>query len=52
MAADRSYVAQNNAQRERLRALVARLKDEDLHRPLPAPLAGGSRVWLLAQSTW
>ncbi|OLC36369.1 MAG: hypothetical protein AUH81_08240 [Candidatus Rokubacteria bacterium 13_1_40CM_4_69_5] len=36
MAADRSYVAQNNAQRERLRALVARLKDEDLRRPLPA----------------
>jgi hypothetical protein len=36
MAADRSYVAENSAQRQRLRALVERLGDEDLRRPLPA----------------
>ncbi|MGH7323953.1 MAG: DinB family protein [Candidatus Rokuibacteriota bacterium] len=36
MAVDRSYVAENTAQRERLRALVDRLKDEDLRRPLNA----------------
>ncbi len=36
MAVDRSYVAENNAQRERLRALVARLSDEELCRPLSA----------------
>lgn len=36
MAVDRSYVAQNDAQRERLRALVERLPDPDLARPLAA----------------
>ena len=36
MAADRTYVAQNNAQRERLRTLVARLSDDALRRPLDA----------------
>lgn len=36
MAADRAYIAHNTAQRERLRALVARLSDEDLRRPLSA----------------
>ncbi len=36
MAVDRSYVAQNNTQRERLRALVDRLSDEELRRPLSA----------------
>ncbi len=32
MAADRSYVEKNRAQRERLRGLVARLSDDDLCR--------------------
>lgn len=36
MSANRAYVAENNAQRERLRALVARLSDDDLSRPLDA----------------
>lgn len=36
MAVDRSYIAHNNAERERLRALVDRLSDEDLNRPLSA----------------
>jgi hypothetical protein len=36
MTVDRSYVADNDAQRERLRALVARLSDAELGRPLPA----------------
>ncbi len=36
MAVDRSYVAQNNTQRERLRVLVARLSDEQLRHPLSA----------------
>ena len=34
MALDRSYVARNDASRERLRALVARLTDERLGRPI------------------
>jgi Mycothiol maleylpyruvate isomerase N-terminal domain len=33
MPADRAYVEQNNRERERLRALVARLTDDDLRRP-------------------
>jgi hypothetical protein len=36
MAVDRSYVARNTTERERLRALVGRLRDADLSRPLPA----------------
>lgn len=36
MAVDRSYVAENDAQRERLRALVRRLSDQDLARPMDA----------------
>src|SRR5688572_3973890 len=36
MAVDRSYVARNDAQRRRLRALVDRLTDEELRRPLQA----------------
>jgi uncharacterized damage-inducible protein DinB len=36
MAFDRSYVAQNARQRERLRALVTRLSDAELERPLDA----------------
>jgi hypothetical protein len=36
MATDRSYMAENDAERERLRALVARLSDADLRRPMPA----------------
>lgn len=36
MANDRAYVAQNNAQLERLRALVDRLSDEELRRRLSA----------------
>jgi hypothetical protein len=33
---DRSYVAENNAERERLKTLVGRLSDEELSRPMPA----------------
>ncbi len=36
MAVDRSYVARNDTQRRRLRALVDRLGDDDLRRPLSA----------------
>ena len=36
MNVDRSYVARNNAERARLEALVARLTDADLKRPLAA----------------
>jgi DinB superfamily len=36
MAADRSYVTRNTAERERLRALVEELGDEELSRPLAA----------------
>ena len=36
MSADRSYVAENDAERERLRALVRRLSDKDLARPMDA----------------
>ncbi len=36
VAVDRSYVAQNNRERDRLRALVARLSDQELSRPLEA----------------
>lgn len=33
---DKSYIAENTAERERLKALVARLSDEQLTRPVPA----------------
>ena len=36
MSVDRSYVARNNAERARLRALVARLSDVELAHPMPA----------------
>ena len=36
MMVDRSYVAENDAERERLRALVHRLSDRDLGRPMDA----------------
>ena len=36
MAADRSYVADNQAQLARLRALVNRLDDQELAQPMPA----------------
>ena len=36
MSADRSYVKKNDAERERLRALVARASDTDLAKPMPA----------------
>jgi uncharacterized damage-inducible protein DinB len=36
MTVDRSYVGENDAQRERLRALVRRLSDAELARPLGA----------------
>jgi DinB family protein len=36
MAVDRSYVARNDTQLRRLRALVDRLSDDDLRRPLAA----------------
>ncbi len=35
MMVDRSFVAQNDAERRRLRTLVARLSDQELARPLP-----------------
>jgi hypothetical protein len=36
MTVDRSYVAKNDAERARLRALVRRLSDQDLARPMEA----------------
>jgi hypothetical protein len=36
MTVDRSYVAENDLQRERLHALVRRLTDQELGRPMPA----------------
>jgi hypothetical protein len=36
MRIDRSYVAENDAERERLRALVQRLSDQDFARPMDA----------------
>lgn len=33
---DKSYLAENNAERARLKALVERLSDEQLSRPMPA----------------
>jgi hypothetical protein len=36
MAADRSYVARNDKERARLKAIVARCSDADLARPMPA----------------
>lgn len=36
MAADRSYVTENQAQLTRLRALVDRLSDQELAQPMPA----------------
>ena len=36
MTIDRSYVAENNAQRARLRVLVGRMSDGDLAQPMPA----------------
>jgi hypothetical protein len=36
MPADRSYVAENNSQRQRLRALAEKLTDEQLRQPMAA----------------
>lgn len=36
MGPDRTYIQRNSTERERLRALVGRLSDEDLRRPLAA----------------
>jgi hypothetical protein len=36
MSADRTFVSQNDVERARLRALVARVSDADLARPMPA----------------
>jgi Mycothiol maleylpyruvate isomerase N-terminal domain len=33
---DRGYIARNNAERDRLKALIARCSDADLARPMPA----------------
>ncbi len=33
---DKSYIAENDAERERLKALIARLGDEQLSQPMPA----------------
>jgi hypothetical protein len=35
MKVDRTYVAENDAERERLRALVGRMSDAELSRPMP-----------------
>lgn len=42
MATDRSYIALNNAERERLEAFVARCSDADLQRPMPAGWTGAA----------
>ena len=34
MSGDRTYLTENTAERERLRALIARMSDDDLRRPL------------------
>jgi uncharacterized damage-inducible protein DinB len=36
MSVDRTYIARNDTERTRLRALLARLSDTDLARPMPA----------------
>lgn len=36
VSVDRTHVAENDAERERLRSLVTRLSDEELRRPMPA----------------
>src|SRR3989441_12019072 len=36
MTVDRSYIAENDTQRERLRSLVRRLTDQELGRPMSA----------------
>lgn len=36
MSVARTYLAENDAERERLRALVTRLSDDELRRPMPA----------------
>ena len=48
MSVDRSYVSQNNHERARLRALVARLRDEDLLRPMAAGWTNASVLGHLA----
>ncbi len=35
MSVDRSHIAANDAERQRLRSLVSRLRDDDLQRPMP-----------------
>jgi Mycothiol maleylpyruvate isomerase N-terminal domain len=35
MSVDRTFIAENDAERARLRALVTRLNDADLARPMP-----------------
>lgn len=47
--ADRPYVTRNDAQRRRLRALVDRLSEDDLRRPLPA---GWTVAGVLAHMAW
>ncbi len=58
---DRSYVAENDTVRQRLHALVARLTDDDLVRPLGqhwtisvglAHLAFWDRLWLAKFEEW
>ena len=36
VSVDRSHVAENDAERERLRSLVTALSDKELSRPMPA----------------
>ena len=50
MSVDRSYVAKNDAERARLKALVARASDADFGRPMPAgwtvaAMLGHLAVW-------
>ena len=58
---DRSYVAESDAARQRLRGLIARLTDDDLARPLGqhwtvsvalAHLAFWDRLWLEKFEEW
>ena len=48
MAVDRSFVAQNDAERARLEKVVGRLSDGDLQRPLPAGWTVGGVLTHLA----
>ena len=44
MPVDRSYVAQNTAQRDRLRNFVSRASDQELETPMPSGWTVPSRI--------